>query len=228
MGEEPRGSRCVLVSACDTVYPDRVLTRNIGLPIQSGQIGLVSISHANIRRRRWSLILAIIRPSHPVQTALDSIEIALPRVEVGRKEDLLSCSCGHGLDVYPVARKRRHKDLAVDLELAGVIRILPDFGAYGAGLADIPPGEVKREKDLYPVLCGRFVCETQLGIGVGVCSNVQGKGIYAEGFGAFHVVVVVGCALADAGEANLDFSVSIFALLSDNAGMVRGLVWRLP
>lgn len=124
-------------------------------------------------------------------------------MEVWREEKILTSSRSHSIHIDAITSKRRHKHLAIDLELRRPARILPDLVADGPALADVPPVKVEGDEDLHAVSGGGFVGEVQLGVGVGVCADVEGKGVYACFFGALHVIVVVGGAIAVTGDSDL-------------------------
>lgn len=82
---------------------------------------------------------------------------------------------------------------------------LADLDSDLSGLAEMPPIKVERDKHLHVIVGSRLIGEAQLGVGVGVGSDVQGKGINAIFLGSFHVSVIVTGVLAVADHANLGY-----------------------
>lgn len=57
---------------------------------QHGDVLIVSLLDSYVCARRWRLVIAIVRPSHPVQRSVYSAEISLSRMEVRRPLTLVS------------------------------------------------------------------------------------------------------------------------------------------
>lgn len=153
--------------------------------------------------RGGRLVVAIIRPSHPIQCAVDGIEVSLAWMKVGGKEHVRASGRFHLANIKAVAGKRRRKDLAIDLELCRSAAILSDLLADGARLAGVIPIEIKGDKNLHAIIGSRFVRKAQLLISVGVYTDVQRKGIDSQCFGTLHVVVIVGSTVAVAADTDL-------------------------
>lgn len=70
------------------------------------------------------------------------------------------------------------------------------------------PVEVERNEHLHIVVGGRLVGESELGVGIGINANVEGKCINTGSFGTLHVIVVVCRAGATSNDSNLPDRVS--------------------
>lgn len=180
-----------------------LLTSQVRLPIQGRDVRIVTISNSEFVARSWSLVVAIIRPSHPVQRSLDSIEVSLSWMEVGNKEYLRASGGLHLADIDTVASERRHKYLVIDTELGRTAGVLPDLLANSIGLVDMIPIEIKGNEHFHVIVCSGVVCKIELGIGVRVDADVQRKGVDSQSFGLFHIIVIIGGTVTVARDTNL-------------------------
>lgn len=114
-------------------------------------------------------------------------------MKVRGPEDGCPCGGADRVHIDSISSKARCEDLAVDIELRGRVGIgilgdlLPDLSP----LVGVVPVEVKRDKGLHAVVCGRLVGEAQLLVSVRVNADVEGKSVDAERFGPLHVRIVV-------------------------------------
>ena len=151
----------------------------VGLSSKGIGVSLVTISNADIRSTIRSLVVAVVGPGHPVEGTVNGGEVALSGVEVGDEEEVASSGTESG-DVESVTSEGGGEGLAVDLELGGVIGILGDLLANFGGLSGVVPVEVEGDEDVHAIVGGRLVSKCELGVGVGINTNVQGKGINTD------------------------------------------------
>src|ERR1700712_2879075 len=95
-----------------------------------------------------TLVVAIVWPSHPIQCAIETTEIASPtRMEVGSKEYRDNGGLSHCSNVDEVTRKGGGKHFVTDKQLSSLVSILGNLIADVSSIGvNVPPVEVERNE----------------------------------------------------------------------------------
>jgi hypothetical protein len=120
----------------------------VRLPTECAIVARVASLDRDVAVTVRSLVEAIVRPCHPVQSAVDEGEVALARVEVGHEENGPTGSWPQGRDVEAISGKRGGKHLTVDEELRRLRSILSNLLANLVSLTSVPPVKIERDEDL--------------------------------------------------------------------------------
>lgn len=186
--------------------------RHVGFPTQPLRVLGVEVRGRDVGFRGRRSVRAVAVPPDPVECAVDVADRReVPDPRGGQIRHEVEICAGGGADILCVeelggiviAVEGGDEALPVDEELAWFPAVLGEFGADEGVLARLEVVVVEGDEDLHVVLGGAFVGEVELGVGVGVCGDVEGEGVDAGGFGALHVGVVVGGGLAVAHDADL-------------------------
>lgn len=175
----------------------------IGLAAEPALVGSITLSNSHVGTGGGGLVVTVAVPAHPVQGTVDVGVGRLAGVEVGDEVDVGASSRAHGVDIEAITGEGRSENTTVDLELGGLVGVLGNqLTNLGSVTAGVVPVEVEGDEDLHAVVGGRLVSVVELGDGVVVSADVEGKGVDTGSLGSLHVAIVVGSASTVTNNAN--------------------------